>query len=394
MRIGSVSEYYRPWPGGISEHVHHEAVELRRRGHHVTILTGPASGSPRGLSPGGDAESERDVLRLGHEIRFTSNGARSRFALGRELVAMRGLLRRLKLDLVHVHAPMDPFLALAALAASEVATVGTFHASFPPSLLWDGLYRRLRFVTGPLFRRMHARIAVSEEAEHSISHYFPARYEIIPNGVDTERFHPGLEPLPELSDGGPTILFVGRADPRKGLRLLLEALEEVRRRVPGARLVVVGVEPAELASTHPGAELERVGELCLAGYVPARMLPRYYASCDVVCSPATGRESQGIVLLEAMAAGRPPVIFDIPGYRDVVTHKRDGWIVPECDAGRLAEALVELLRNPELRAELASAGPETARRYAWPGVVERLETVFSGAVALSVEERSEPARPC
>jgi phosphatidylinositol alpha-mannosyltransferase len=394
MRIGIVSEYYRPWPGGISEHVHHEAVELRRRGHHVTILTGPASGSPREASSGGDVESERDVLRLGFEIRFTSNGALSRFALGRELFAMRALLRRLKLDLVHVHAPMDPFLALAALAASEAATVGTFHASFAPSALWDGLYRKLHFVTGPLFRRMHARIAVSEEAERSISHYFPARYEIIPNGVDTQRFHPGIEPLPELSTGEPTILFVGRSDPRKGLPLLLAAFERVRRRVPGARLVVVGVEPAEGASAHPGADLDRAEDICLAGYVPAQMLPRYYASCDVFCSPATGQESQGIVLLEAMAAGRPPVVFDIPGYRDVVTHKRDGWIVPECEAGLLAEALVELLRNPELRAELARAGPETARRYAWPDVVERLETVFSGAVAQQEKDRSERPRPC
>ncbi|MEE8313526.1 MAG: glycosyltransferase family 4 protein [Myxococcota bacterium] len=394
MQIGIVSEYYRPWPGGISEHVHHEAVELRRRGHHVTILTGPASGSPREVPSGGDAEGERDVLRLGFEIRFTSNGALSRFALGRELFAMRALLRRLKLDLVHVHAPMDPFLALAALAASEVATVGTFHASFAPSALWDGLYRKLRFVTGPLFRRMHARIAVSEEAERSISHYFPDRYEIIPNGVDTQRFHPGLEPLPEFSTGGPTILFVGRADPRKGLRLLLAAFESVRRRVPGARLVVVGVEPAEVARAHPGLDLDRAEGLCLAGYVPTEVLPRYYASCDVFCSPATGQESQGIVLLEAMATGRPPVIFDIPGYRNVVTHKRDGWIVPECDAGLLAEALVELLRNPELRAELASAGPETAGRYAWPGVVQRLETVFSGAVAEREKSRSERPRPC
>ena len=379
LRFGIVTEYYRPWPGGISEHVHHEAVELRRRGHEVVVITGPASGSGSA-----DPSSEVDVVRLGGELRFTHNGAASRMVLGRYLFGFRSILRELRLDLIHVHAPLDPFLGPAAITAAEVPSVGTFHASFAPSPLWNTLFQRLRPLTKPVFDRLAAHIAVSHEALRCIAHYFPGDYEIIPNGVDTERFHPDIPPIPTLGANGggerPTVLFVGRADPRKGLPLLLRAWGEVRQRIPGARLVVVGVEKREVEPVLAGLDPALADDLVFAGYVSAADLPRYYSACQVFCSPATGQESQGIVLLEAMAAGRPPLAFEIPGYRDVVSHGRDGWLVGEIAATPLAEALCELLSRPSLRADLARAGRKTALGYAWPTIAERIEEQFCRAI--------------
>jgi phosphatidylinositol alpha-mannosyltransferase len=376
VRIGIVTEYYRPWPGGISEHVHHEADELRKRGHGVSILTGPASGNGSD-----DLGLEPDVIRLGFELKFTSNGAASRMVLGRYLLGFRTILREMRLDVLHIHAPLDPFLAWSAIAASETATVGTFHASFEPSFLWNTLYRTLRRVTKPLFDRLDARIAVSPEAARCISNYFPADYEIIPNGVDTERFRPDVKPIDSLAAGAnrPTALYVGRADPRKGLPLLLTAFADVRRRVPGARLVVVGVTRSQASEIVKDLDSDLLDDLVFAGYVSAADLPRYYAACQVFCSPATGQESQGIVLLEAMAAGRPPLAFEIAGYRDVVSHGQDGWLVGDITAKALADALSELLSNSDLRAELAQTGRKTALGYAWPTIAERLETQFRTA---------------
>jgi phosphatidylinositol alpha-mannosyltransferase len=389
VRIGIVTEYYRPWPGGISEHVHHEAEELRKRGHRVFILTGPA-----GKGGSGGQRSETDVMRLGFQLEFTSNGAASRMVLGRYLLGFRSILRKLQLDILHVHAPLDPFLAWSAIAASKTTTVGTFHASFEPSFLWNTLYRTLRPISKNLFDRLDARIAVSPEAARCISHYFPAEYEIIPNGVDTERFNPNVEPIESLAldPNRPTALFVGRADPRKGLPLLLEAFVEVRLRVPGARLVVVGVERAQVSEILRDLDSALVDDLVFAGYVSASDLPRYYAASQVFCSPATGRESQGIVLLEAMAAGRPPLAFDIAGYRDVVSHRRDGWLVGDVTAKALADALSELLSNSDLRAELARTGRKTALGYAWPTIAERLEAQFQAAHETRLA-RSETAGP-
>ncbi len=388
MRIGIVTEYSRPWPGGISEHVHHEAVELRKRGHHVVIVTGPASGDGAREA----SRDEPDVVRLGFEIRFTSNGAASRMVLGRAVIGLRGELRRLGLDVVHIHAPMDPVLGWASLAASEVTTVGTFHASFSPSLLWNALFQWLRPISGRLFARLHGRIAVSREAERCISHYFPAAYELIPNGVDTERFRPDLPPIEVLDDDRPTILFVGRADPRKGLPLLLEAFETLRGRIPGLRLVVVGARRDELEPALARLDPDLPRDILFAGYVSAADLPRYYAGCTLFCSSATGQESQGIVLLEAMAAGRPPVAFSIPGYRDVVSHACDGWLVDEVGATPLADSLTELLSNSALLTELGAAGRKTALGYSWPTVAERLEGHFKTAMARRLGSGS-PANP-
>ncbi|HKX45228.1 MAG TPA: glycosyltransferase family 4 protein, partial [Planctomycetota bacterium] len=321
MRVGIVAEYYRPWPGGVSEHVHHQAVELTRRGHDVTILTGPAK-------PGFRDDGPR-VVRLGFSYEFTSNGALSRLVLGPYLLRFRTLLRRHAFDVLHVHAPMDPLLPMGAVYAAECPVVGTFHASFEPGPLWDLLYRWLRPLSKPAWDRLAARIAVSPEARRSIGRYFDGAVEIVPNGVDTERFRPDVRPLPALANDRPRILFVGRADPRKGLPILLEAFAEVRRRVPGCELVVVGARADEVAPILAAQPPEVREGLRFQGYVRPEDMPRYYTSCDVFCSPATGQESQGIVLLEAMAAGRPPVAFDIPGYRDVVTHGVDGWLVDE-----------------------------------------------------------------
>ena len=362
MRVGIVAEYYRPWPGGISEHVHHQAEELERRGHAVTILTGPATA--------GWSDGARSVERLGFGIQFTSNGARSRLVIGSYLLHLRSLLERHAFDVVHVHAPLDPVLPLAAVFAASCPVVGTFHANFAPGPLWETLFRRLSFVTGPAWRRLAARIAVSDEARRSIEHYFEGEFDVIPNGVDTERFDPAAERMPGLDDARPKILFVGRPDPRKGLPLLLEAFPHVRRQVPDARLVVVGVEREEVAGLLAGLDADLLADIEFAGYAAPEDMPRYYASCDVFCSPATGQESQGIVLLEAMAAGRPPVAFAIPGYRDVVSHGVDGRLVPDVGAEPLAQGLCQMLGDPVQLRRIGEAGRKTALEYSWPRVVE------------------------
>ena len=377
MRIGIVTEYYRPWPGGISEHVYHEAKELRRRGHKAIVITGPAVGQR--------PSDEVGVLRVGFALKLPRNRTLCRITIGRYMLVMRRLLRRLRLDILHIHAPLEPVLGMVALAASETVNVGTFHACFDPTIMPNLLYRGLRPLPERLFARLHLRIAVSEEARRSIAHYFPGDYEIIPNGVDTERFHPHVPPLPELV-GRPTILFVGRLDPRKGLPLLLQAFPAVLARMPRAQLVVVG-GLGRLKTDELRAELppEVRPHVLFTGYVPPDLLPRYFTSCDLFCSPATGQESFGIVLLEAMAAGRPPVAFNIPGYREVVSHGQDGWLVPEIGPEPLAQALIALLGNPSLRRRMGEAGRQKALTYSWPRIAERLEACFVRARAIAGE---------
>jgi phosphatidylinositol alpha-mannosyltransferase len=108
-------------------------------------------------------------------------------------------------------------------------------------------------------------------------------------------------------------------------------------------------------------------------------MPRVHAAGDVFVAAATGQESFGVALVEAMAAGLPVVATDIPGYRDVVTDGIEGVLVPPRDPEALAAGLVRVLTEPELAARLARAGRERAKAFDWPLVVDRLEAIYDRA---------------
>ena len=105
-------------------------------------------------------------------------------------------------------------------------------------------------------------------------------------------------------------------------------------------------------------------------------MPRYYVSCDVCCAPSTGRESFGLVLLEAMASGVPVVATDIPGYATLVSDGQDGLLVPPKRPDALAAALLKVLTSNRLGTRLSEAGRGVALRYAWPDIAGRVLDVY------------------
>jgi phosphatidylinositol alpha-mannosyltransferase len=119
----------------------------------------------------------------------------------------------------------------------------------------------------------------------------------------------------------------------------------------------------------------------LAGYVPDSVKPRYYNSADIFCAPATGGESFGIVLLEAMASGVPVVATEVPGYMSVLEPGHDSLTVRPKSWAELGAALIILARDAELRARMGAYGHEKARRYAWEAVASRVIEVYEEAQA-------------
>jgi len=228
---------------------------------------------------------------------------------------------------------------------------------------------------------LDAKIAVSTTALATAELYYPGPYELIPNGVDVERFHPLVAPFPEWRDPNfVNLLFVGRLDPRKGVQDLIAAMPEVVERTEGrARLLVVGdsyLRPQIEAQVADSARRH----VHFLGHVPSADLPRWYATGDIFCSPATGNESFGIVLVEAMAAGRALVCSDIPGYRTVVTPGENAACFPPGDVRALARTLSQLVEDEPRRRRLAEAGRIRALDFAWPRVVDRIEAVYRDAV--------------
>ena len=371
MKIGIVTQSYYPRYGGVTENVHHTALELRERGHDVTIVTSRFRQ--------GEAENAPGVVRIGYNIMVPFNGAFVDLAVGVRLKAqLRSLMRAYDFDVVHVHAPLVPTLPLLAVQAAECPIVGTFHMTGTHS-------RMLEWVSGmfhPIVRRLHARVAVSQTARDFTAHYFPGDYRVIPNGVDVERFHPAIPPIERWRDPDhENLLFVGRLDPRKGVQLLVDSMPEVVERTRGrARLLLVGDSYLRLKyqASIPGSMRKHIHFI---GHVPSHELPRWYATGDVFVSPATGNESFGIVLLEAMAAGRAVVASDIPGYRSVVTPDVNGVTFPPGDRAALARTLARLVNDPEHRVLLGARGRARAQEFAWPRVTDRLEAVYREVVA-------------
>jgi phosphatidyl-myo-inositol alpha-mannosyltransferase len=283
-----------------------------------------------------------------------------------------------------------PALPLTVLRHSNTTNIGTFHAYRNTPLT----YFYGKPILRPFFRKLHGHIVVSTAARDFVGEYFPAPYQVIPNGIDFGRFNTRASPLPELSstDSRPTVLFVGRLEKRKGLRYLLRAWPLVLERQPNARLVIVGRgRPLEGYKRFAARQGWGPEDVVFAGYVSGEDLPRYYQACDVFCAPNTGQESFGIVLLEAMAAGAPIVASDIPGYRDVVTHGVEGLLVERQNPGALADALSRLLASPELRASMRRAGQVKALRFDWPRVASEVFSYYLEVLARRQEE-PEPQR--
>jgi phosphatidyl-myo-inositol alpha-mannosyltransferase len=373
LKVGIVSPYGYPHPGGVNEHVRHTYEAMRRLGHDVWIITSKY---------GKERATEGHVIRLGTGYAIPANGSMGRVTLSwRFKERARALLAEHRFDVLHFHEPLVPFLSPTVLDQSDTVNVATFHAfgGFSPSY-WIG-----RRFAGQLVDKLDGRIAVSGAARHFISRYFPGDYHIIPNGVDLDRFA-DAEPLEEWRDGTINILFVGRFEERKGLIHLLKAYHRLRKRKVDARLLVIGTGP-KAREYRRFVGLRQVRDVEFLGRLTDHDKARFFASADIFCSPATGQESFGVVLLEAMAAGVPIVASDIHGYKNVVQRDVQGILVEPRNHRALAAGLYKLANDEELRHRMGEAGRATAPDYSWDRVTERIVDFYH-----EVRERSAAAR--
>jgi len=280
------------------------------------------------------------------------------------------MLDREQFDVLHFHEPFVPFLSLFLLRESNSVNVATFHAyaGFSPS--YEIGSRAMRGHAA----RLHGRIAVSAAARHFIDRFFPGDYKVIPNGVDIGRFANAV-PIARWQDGTPNVLFVGRHEPRKGLLDLLKAHRILRKTGRSSRLLVVGSGPQEREARRYVATRALQGVEFL-GRVTDAQKAQLYRTADVYASPATGGESFGIVLLEAMAAGTPIVCSDIHGYKGVVRRGREGLLVPPREPRELAVAIDSLLGDPARREQMGAAGRARAEEFSWPRVTAKVDDYY------------------
>ncbi len=362
MKIALVSPYDFAYPGGVTNHISSLEHYLTKMGHRVKVIA-PAS---KAVSTFGDR-----FIPVGKPRPVPSSGSIARVTISLRLAPrIKAILDEEKFDIIHLHEPLCPMLCTTVLRLSQTANVGTFHAY---GSIGYSLSKPLNTIfLKRWFSKLHGKIAVSKPAMELVNKHFPGYYTIIPNGVDLDHFSSGVSPIDEFGDGKINILFVGRLEKRKGLNYLLEAHKQIKQEIPNSRLIIVGPGTRLRNKYEKQVVQNGLKDVVFVGYVAHDELPRYYKTADIVCAPATGKESFGIVLLEAMALGKPVVASNIDGYASIMTHGVEGLLVPPKDEKALAQALISLMANESLRQQMGARGRLTAGGYDWKHIVQRV----------------------
>jgi phosphatidylinositol alpha-mannosyltransferase len=369
MRVGLVSPYSWSVPGGVNDHVANLAAQLELRGHEAWIMA-PHSGRASAKA----ALPER-FISMGNAMPFPSNGSKA-WVNPSPLLLRRfdRVLPDMHFDILHAHEPCTPSVAAAAVLRTQCPVVGTFHAALDSSLFYTTLFPLAKRV----MENITVRIAVSEAAREYPDARFPGEFRIIPNGVPIELYERARKGTRRHG----RVLFIGRAEPRKGIAVLLEAFAMVRRQMPRATLQLVGPSWDQVIGVapqpSPGYEWPMAGVTAL-GRVGHDEKVDEMAAAEVLCVPSLEGESFGIVIAEGMAAGLPVVASDLPGYRAVLGDGDSGVLVPPGDAVALAEALLRLFKIEGLRTRLTEAGLRTVEQFAWPSVAERVIEAYEEA---------------
>jgi glycosyltransferase involved in cell wall biosynthesis len=364
LKACMVSKHFFPYAGGLEARVLELARWLVERGDGVVVVTSLEAGTRPSETVGGVG-----VRRYAAWLDV----------LNAPLVPgmLSGLLRE-EYDVVDANLP-DPFGSLCAWLACVLRRkplVVTYHADIVKEGALAGAFKLLYSPIQGLVLGRAERILVTSpnyaRESRTLAPYM-GKVEVAPSFIDPRRFNPGADGSAlRKRFGGRVVLFVGRLVPYKGVEYLLEAAKAVA----DATFVVVGDGPLRASLEERAAGL---GNVVFAGQVSEEALPAYYAACDVFVLPSvTRQEAFGLVLVEAMACGKPVVSTDFSGMPYVVG---DGGItVPPGDAKALADAVSKVLRDRALASELALRGRRrVAELFTRDAVCARVRGIYMAA---------------
>ena len=372
MRIAHVTATFPPYYGGTGNVCYHNALGLAELGHNVTVLTA--------RHPPGDPVYPPEIAVRRLPVLFRLGNA----------PLLLGLLRIKDVDIIHLHHPFIFGAEMVWLVSKlrRIPYVITHHND----LIGIGLRRILFGVYAALSTRLvvgAARKIVVVSTDHAescrLAPLYRKRWEDvveIPNGVDTTRFCPELDGTLVrrrlgIPEGTGVLLYVGamdRAHHYKGVAYLLRAIAKMWAR--DAVLVLVGEGELKKQYMALADELNIGSRTCFVGAKTPDELGLYYAAADVVILPSSS-ESFGLVLIEAMACGRPVVAHDIPGVRTVVSDGQDGLLTRPGDIDDLVAKMQTLLDDPQRRREMGERGrAKVEAKYTWSEITPLLVKMY------------------
>ncbi len=389
--------------GGMNVYVRELARELGRMGLTVDIFTRSQNPAiPRVVE---FAEGVRVVhLAAGPEAPVPREAVREHLDEFRQGMEAWRIARGADYDLIHAHYWLSGVVALALRARWSVPVLQRFHTL---GRLKNGARGGEREPGARLEAEAHIvreadRLVAANAVERAdlVRHYAaaPARIAVIPCGVDTALFAPLPRPEARARLGlgaGPLLLYVGRMAPIKGLETLLAAVARLRAGGRGVRLVAVGGEADEPLDGHE-AEIRRQaralgldGAVTFVGAQPQEALRAWYAAADVTVLPSY-YESFGMVALEAMACGSPVIASRVGGLQTTIRDGVTGFLVPDGDAGALAERIAHVLDSPAVAERLGREGVQWAQHHRWPCVAESVCRVYASLAPAARQHLAVP----
>ena len=368
MNILQVTPYFFPHFGGVESHVLGLSESLIKLGHEVEVVTSRYSRMP-----------ETEIL---NGIKITRLPQWINMYNTPLVTSIRQFVRRTHADIIHVHSPPPFTERFAAKGAKDAGKpfVVTHHCD----LELKGLFGN----TAVSFYQNYLGKYPLEEADRVISTtesyattsrtLWDIDVTVIPNAVDIHRFN--LQNDGKVikdkysSKDEPLALFVGRLVPHKGIGILIRSLTYTDK----GKLLIVGDGPYKKWLVDLVNKLDLKDRVVFVGPVDDYWLPSYYSATDVVVLPSTSRlEAFGIVGLEGMASGKPLILSDIPGVRDVISDK-EGYIVEPLDPSAIAEALDKIWHAPEMAREMGKRGRlRVEKLFSWEKVAKDIENVFN-----------------
>ena len=366
LRIGIVCPYGWDSPGGVQIHIKELTQWLIAKGHDVSVLA-PVTDEGGHIEPW--------VVSAGRPISIPYNGAIAKVIFG-PLASSRvkQWIANGNFDLLHLHEPAIPSLSLLAGWAGDGPMVATFHAAANPQKVANAIGTML----DPLIERITAKIAVSEIARETLKDRFNTEAVVIPNGIDTSKFE-GIGVRSEWALPN-TLGFIGRFDePRKGLAVLLAAIPKIAYKVPNLRILVAG--PGNASDFEKLVPPELRERITFLGRISEIEKAQFFKSISLYIAPNTGSESFGIILAEAMAAKTPIVASNLPAFLKLLDDGDSGAIFASENSDDLADTILNLLENQEMRQKIAIAGYEKAKSFDWDSVGDQILSVYEMALA-------------
>jgi glycosyltransferase involved in cell wall biosynthesis len=373
MEIAFFSESYLPIRDGVAIEMGALARQLQRRGHGVTVYT---------AQPGPGRSSEATEVDGVPVVRVRSlpvphySGYRWSFFPFQQLRE-----RRLAeaTDVIHLHTPgMMGSAAFLAARHYDKPLLGTFHTnvwemrgSFPRTFWLRLFFRAARYYSLGLYYRCDLTTAPSEPAREALLRHarkpFRQPVEVVPNGIEVDRFRPGIDSpdwrtrcgLPDV----PLVTFLGRLTLDKGIHRFLDALARLPRDPPFAAIVAGAGPEADAVRARVRGEPQLQGRVRYVGPIAEEEKPALLAQSDLFVLPSTA-DTSSLALLEAMASGAACVASDVGGPSDLIEDRVTGRVVSVLMPGALSTAIEELLERPDERERMRRAGIDYVRREA------------------------------